>query len=265
MDRDDGPLREWHLRYRYAGAEWGKVLESHGLGRDDREIVLEVLRRHFDAQEAGWFAFEWFDPATLSALERARPKPGPLESGDLAKSMMLALSTTTSPIGELTDEERRALRVRDAAAVIVGEIHALAREGVLARTGRDELIAHLLTLDLHHPPWLVARPDTVRIEESIHDRPSSSVLESRPSRAPAPPSRAEERTSNPPTSSPERVPTDLLTFKEAALHCGCAPITIKRAVRVRTVLREYDGMVSKAELDANRARVVLRQHRTKRT
>ena len=61
------------------------------------------------------------------------------------------------------------------------------------------------------------------------------------------------------------IPDDLLTFNEAARHCVCSPPTIRRAVRKRGVLREYEGMVSRAELDAKYAQVVLRRHRIRRT
>lgn len=153
MDTDGTALRIWHLRYRYGKGQWLKAAETHGLRRDHREILLEVLRRHFEQREPGRFQFDYFDPSTLTPLERARPTPGPLETGTRAQRLTQAISTTANPLGELSDEQRRAVLVRDVEAMIVREIRSLDQDGVLRETSRDDLIEHLMSLDLANPAW----------------------------------------------------------------------------------------------------------------
>lgn len=146
MDSDGTPLREWHLRYCYAGGAWIKVAESHGLRREHREVELEVLRGHFEKREPGRFQFDWLDPETLSPLERARPQPGPLQPPNPAREALLAITTSANPVIELTDDEQQAICVRDAARKIEGELRALERKGVLSEIPRAELIAHFATM-----------------------------------------------------------------------------------------------------------------------
>lgn len=149
--------KDLDLRFRYRAGSPVVASEECRLAEEERGIVLEVLSRHFERLEPGAFAFDWFDPDTLSPLQRfQRDRGGEKDPQRMARDLALAFSTPERPLVDLSEQEKRQILIRETVEFLIREIRSMNRAGVRTRLGatdpeRPALIDHLLGLNLNHP------------------------------------------------------------------------------------------------------------------
>ncbi len=170
------PIADLHFAYRDDRPKL--CYELHGLADDEIEVLLEAMQRRFDQSEPDAFTFSIKTSDDYSPLERVKRRRG----GDWADSdiegpgQRFIAAIDAECKGELTDDQRRWLDVRNTAWSMTGEINRLrvelnchepVKSSVLATISREELLAHLDEVE-YSPPKLPAmrhHPHADKIEQ----------------------------------------------------------------------------------------------------